>query len=78
MVEAEEVSQEVAVVPLEGAGPVIPLRRLGDTDVFEGYTSECFEVFPYELAIEWASGEQWGPGSDPKSCLLDACFAYRE
>ncbi len=49
----------VAVVPLEGAGPVIPLRRLGDTDVFEGYTSECFEVFPYELAIEWASGEQW-------------------
>ncbi len=49
----------VAAVKIDGNGPVIPLRRLGETNVFEGHTTDVSEIFLYELAIEWSSGEQW-------------------
>ena len=52
-------AREVVVVPVGVDGSTIPLRRLGDTDVFEGQSVAEAAVFPYELAIDWTSGEQW-------------------
>ena len=52
-------ARAVAVMALDAGGPVVPLRRLGRTDIFEGLMGDVTEMFPYELAIEWESGEQW-------------------
>jgi len=49
----------VVAVPLEDGAPSIPLIRCGDTDLFEGLTSETSSVFKYELVVEWRSGKRW-------------------
>ena len=48
--------------------PVIPLRRLGETDLFEGVAEGQEEVFAYHLSITWGDGEQWRT-RDPFSFL---------
>ena len=53
-------AKAVVAVPVESVSkPVIPLRRIGDSDLFEGLAGEEREIFPYDLAITWGSGEQW-------------------
>ena len=50
----------VVAVPVEDASkPVVPLRRVGESDLFEGVAEEQNEPFEYDLAITWGSGEQW-------------------
>ena len=50
----------VVAVPVDSVSkPVIPLRRVGDSDLFEGLADQENELFPYDLAITWGSGEQW-------------------
>jgi 1,4-alpha-glucan branching enzyme len=46
--------------------PRIPLRRLGDTAVFEGGTALAQRVFAYDLAIAWPDGTHTR-GRDPYS-----------
>ena len=59
----------VVAVPTDQVNkPVIPLRRVGDSDLFEGVAEEEAELFPYDLAITWGSGEQWRT-RDPFSFL---------
>ena len=59
----------VVAVPADQVNkPVIPLRRVGDSDLFEGVAEEETELFPYDLAITWGSGEQWRT-RDPFSFL---------
>ncbi len=53
-------AKAVVAVPVESVSkPVIPLRRIGDSDLFEGLADGEREIFPYDLAITWGSGEQW-------------------
>ena len=50
----------VVAVPADSVSKsVIPLRRVGDSDLFEGLADQENEIFPYDLAITWGSGEQW-------------------
>ena len=59
----------VVAVPVDSVNkPVVPLRRVGDSDLFEGMAEEESELFPYDLAITWGSGEQWRT-RDPFSFL---------
>ena len=52
-------AKEVAAVPIDSVSrSVIPLRRVGDSDLFEGLADKENELFPYDLAITWGSGEQ--------------------
>ena len=47
----------VVAVPVEDASkPVVPLRRVGESDLFEGVAEEQNEPFEYDLAITWGSG----------------------
>ena len=46
--------------------PVIPLRRLGDTDVFEGVSRGVRRVHAYDLRVTWAGGGVT-QGRDPYS-----------
>jgi len=43
----------------EPSKPVIALRRVGESDLFEGMLEEENEIYAYDLAITWGSGEQW-------------------
>jgi len=53
-------AQGVVVIPVhETRLPVIPLRRIGQSDLFEGVEKEVGDVYAYDLAITWGSGEQW-------------------
>ena len=53
-------AKAVVAVPIESVSkPVIPLRRIGDSDLFEGLADQEHDIFPYDLAITWGSGEQW-------------------
>ena len=53
-------AKAVVAVPVESVSkPVIPLRRLGASDLFEGLANQENDLFPYDLAITWGSGEQW-------------------
>ena len=52
-------ARAVVAVPLDDAGPSIPLRRLGETDVFEGQSSGADGLCTYELDIQWSDGKQW-------------------
>lgn len=59
----------VVAVPVDSVNkPVIPLRRVGESDLFEGVAEEEADLFPYDLAITWGSGEQWRT-RDPFSFL---------
>ncbi len=49
----------VAVPVHEPSKPVIALRRVGESDLFEGMLEEEDEIYAYDLAITWGSGEQW-------------------
>ena len=50
----------VVVVPVhEARRPVIPLWRVGESDLFEGVEEQANDVYAYDLAITWGSGEQW-------------------
>jgi 1,4-alpha-glucan branching enzyme len=49
----------VAVPVHEPSKPVIALRRVGESDLFEGKLEEENEIYAYDLAITWGSGEQW-------------------
>ena len=50
----------VMAVPVhEPSKPVIALRRVGESDLFEGKLEEENEIYAYDLAITWGSGEQW-------------------
>jgi len=49
----------VAVPVHEPSKPVIALRRVGDSDLFEGTVEDVNEIYAYDLAITWGSGEQW-------------------
>ena len=52
-------ARAVVAMPIDDAGPVIPLCRLGETDVFEGLGPDVDGLYPYELTIEWSNGKQW-------------------
>ncbi|MDG2214448.1 MAG: 1,4-alpha-glucan branching enzyme, partial [Verrucomicrobiota bacterium] len=53
-------AQGVVAVPVDSVSKsVIPLRRVGDSDLFEGLAEQENEIFSYDLAITWGSGEQW-------------------
>lgn len=59
----------VVAVPVDSVNkPVIPLRRVGESDLFEGVAEEEADLYPYDLAITWGSGEQWRT-RDPFSFL---------
>ena len=59
----------VVAVPVNaGSKPVIPLRRLGESDLFEGMLEGESEPYAYDLAITWGTGEQWRT-RDPFSFL---------
>ena len=49
----------VAVPVHEPSKPVIALRRVGESDLFEGMLEEENDIYAYDLAITWGSGEQW-------------------
>ena len=49
----------VAVPVHEPFKPVIALRRVGESDLFEGTLEEENDIYAYDLAITWGSGEQW-------------------
>jgi len=47
----------VDLVPVHDRSmPVIPLRRIGETDLFEGVSRACNRVFAYDLRVTWRGG----------------------
>jgi len=49
----------VVVVPVHKVRrPVIPLRRVGESDLFEGVEEEVNDVYAYELMVTWETGEE--------------------
>ena len=49
----------VVVVPVHKVRrPVIPLRRVGESDLFEGVEEEVNDVYAYELMVTWGTGEE--------------------
>ena len=53
-------AKDVVVIPVhETRRPVIPLWRVGESDLFEGVEEQANDVYAYDLAITWGSGEQW-------------------
>jgi 1,4-alpha-glucan branching enzyme len=62
-------ASRVDAVPVhDPAKPTIHLRRLHDTDVFEGSTERAAEVYAYDLVITWPDGSQTR-SRDPYSFL---------
>src|SRR5258708_5442283 len=52
----------------ENDKPAFELRRIGNTPIFEGGTSEASKVYAYELVITNRAGERWR-ARDPYSFL---------
>ncbi len=51
-------ARSVDVVPVhEKTLPVLPLKRIGETDVFEGITRAASRVYAYDLRVTWADGK---------------------
>ena len=49
----------VVVVPVHKVRrSVIPLRRVGESDLFEGVEEEVNDVYAYELMVTWGTGEE--------------------